>query len=151
MIARVSLFACALALCFAAHLRAADDDPDIFIHSSSYDGEAFKLVWAVKRSRLAAVPLWHEMTDETPISPHRAVTAATEFLRSRLGASVNLRVVDITMFQHGLELNAVVADLWAYTIDFESDPEPNRDDRPLLGVMVLMDGKVVVPVRQPAK
>ncbi len=137
--------------CCVAQTACSDDDPDIFIHSTSKQGSSTKLVWAVKRSRLTAIPIWHETVSEAPVSPHRAITAAMEFVQSRLGPSAHLRVVIITLFQEGIELNAVVPDLWAYTVSIECDPEPNDEDKELLNVMVLMDGKVVVPVHQPAR
>jgi hypothetical protein len=129
----------------------ADDDPDIFIHSTQNQGSAVKYVWAVKKSRLAALPHWDPVTAEAPISPHQAVTAAIEFVRDRCGASAHLRVSDIALYKRGLELNSVAPDVWTYTVSFDCDPEPPAGYRELLNVDVLLDGKVVVPVEKPEK
>src|SRR5438045_766451 len=83
MIARDLLFACALAICFAT-LSTVTGEDDVFIYSVHLDKQT-ELIWAIKRSRLVSIPPWREAVEETPLSPHRAVTAATEYLQSSVG------------------------------------------------------------------
>jgi hypothetical protein len=129
----------------------AEDDRDIFIHGSQLQGSAVKYEWSIKQSRLAALPQWDPAKAEAPVSPHQAVKAALEFARGRFGPSVKLSVRDIMLFTRGLERNPIAPEIWVYAISVECDPEPAEDYKASLGVDVLMDGKVVVPVEKPEK
>jgi len=51
----------------------------------------------------------------------------------------------------GIEKNPVARQLCMYEIWFMPDSLPPQPEQDLLTLMVLMDGKVVVPVKQPTK
>jgi hypothetical protein len=130
---------CSFALISTTQAALSGDDPDVFLFSRN--GSKSKWVWAVKQSRLSALPVWHETTEEVPLSPNRALVAAREFLRNRLGIN-DPRITAITLVPQGNHV-------WAYSILF--DAEVPEEDSALLDVRVLMDGKVIEPVKQPVK
>jgi len=144
------LVAATLSLCCGRKDVLAEDDPDVFMRSIG-ESSAPKYVWAIKQSRLSGLPRWDPAKSEVPVSPHQAVVAAIDYIHTRFGSLAKLRVIDISMFQQGLALNPVLPDVWTYTVSFDCDPEPPSDQRELLNVEVLMDGKVIVPVERPQR
>jgi hypothetical protein len=141
MITRCSLLACALALCCTPLPGvAAEDDPDVPMYSVGLD-EHTELVWTIKRSRLMAIPPWRQGAEEAPLSPHKAVTAASEYVQS-LGAHA-ATVVRIWMTRVGEDRD----NRWIYDVHFNADPLLEWDD-PRLRVAVAMDGKVIVPMKR---
>jgi hypothetical protein len=131
-----------VALTFVCNVQliAAADDPEVFI--SSRNGPDFKWVWQVKHSRMSSLPKWEEFAGEAPVSPHKAIIVAREFVRERLGIyTPHIIAVSLSPWDHGI---------WAYHVLFDSE-KVHAQEEPLLDVMVLMDGKVVVPVKQSVK
>src|SRR5437762_7445512 len=118
----------------------AADDPDVFLYAKG--GPELKWVWAIKQSRMSALPKWDELNGEAPVSPHKALVATREFLQTRLDIYTPLLI--------SVGLHRYHDDIWAYSIFFDSQKVSDHDE-PLLDVMVLMDGKVVVPVEQRLK
>ena len=127
------------------------DDPLLGVRYSGVDGTGYKYLWAVRQSRLTALPHCDPLTAEVPLSPHKAIVVATEFIRTQFPASVLLTPNTVTLLCRGIEKNPVAPCLWMYEIDFIADPFPSQPNQELLDVMVLMDGKVVVPIKQPVK
>lgn len=124
----------------AVGLAVAADDPEVFLYSKN--GPEFKWVWAIKQSRMSALPKWDELSSDAPVSPHQALLAGRDFLRTRFNINTpNIVSITLSNWDHGI---------WAYNIFFDAKT-PAEDDEPLLQVLVLMDGKVVVPVKQPVK
>ena len=110
--------------------------------------------WEIPRSLVAALPRWDPLVGEAPLSPHRAVAAATEYLRRRLGPSAQLTLSSICVGQSAVRpegSDAPGEQVWDYQILFDCEPEPPPEEQTLLNVMVLMDGSVVVPVARPSK
>ena len=103
------------------------------------------LFWAIKRSRLLAVPAWEPGRGEAPISPNKAVTVANDYVQNVLGVR-DASVLTIEMRQLGPSSN----NRWAYDVDYSSDP-PLLSDDPRLRVTVAMDDKVIVPEKRPAR
>jgi hypothetical protein len=140
-----------LLIACAVESACGDSDPLLMIHTAQFGKEPFKWVWAVPQSRLAAVAQFDPVAAELPISPHQAIAAASEFIRTQYPASTQLTLSMGMLLARGIEKNPVAEQLWMYEISFTPDPlpEPYQDD--LLRVMVLMDGKVVVPSKQPSQ
>lgn len=127
----------------------ADSDPSLMIHTAHWGDEAVEYVWAIPQSRLAAVAHYDPISAELPISPHQAITTATEFMRTQFPASVQLRADSCTLLTRGIEKNSVAGQVWMYEVSFFPEPLPEPFQSDLLSVMVLMDGKVVAPVKRP--
>jgi hypothetical protein len=145
MIARCSLLVCAVAICCAAlESVAAKDDPEVFIYSLHLDKQT-DLVWAIKRSRLMAIPVWHEGNEEAPLSPKKAVAIANEYVQSHLGVH-GASILWIYIRPIGNDSDH----RWMYDIDYSTDP-PLISDDPRLHVTVAMDGKVIVPEKRPPR
>jgi hypothetical protein len=139
MIARSSLLVCAFAF-YCSALRAAEDDPEVFIYSVHLDKQT-DLVWAIKRSRLLGIAPW-KGAEEAPLSPHKAVAVANKYVQEHLGGK-GASILRITMLPIGKGSDY----RWAYDIDYSTDP-PLFSEDPLLHVMVAMDAKVVVPEKR---
>jgi hypothetical protein len=143
MIAGVQILACALVLSSTVvSATAAEHDFDVFLFGVPLDQQT-DLVWAIKRSRLLAIPAWQPGGSEAPLSPNKAVSVANNYVQSVLGVH-GATVISIHMLQlgHGSD------NRWAYNIDYSLDP-PKRSDDPRLHVTVAMDGKVIDPVKRP--
>ncbi len=41
-----------------------------------------RFLWSIPRSKLAQLPRWDPLRDEVPLTPHKAATVATDFVRS---------------------------------------------------------------------
>ena len=139
MTARCSL-SVALATFCAIHFAVGADDPDVFLQSRNFAD--FKWVWAIKQSRASALPKWDPLVGEAPVSPHQAIMAGREFLKSRLGIDAP-NFINVVLYSIG-------DGAWAYTIHFDAKTS-TEDEQVLLDVWILMDGKVVVPVKQSVK
>jgi hypothetical protein len=142
-----------LALLFGcvAQSSVGDDDPLLNISYSGVEGTGYKYVWAIRQSRLATLPHCDPATAEVPVSPHQAIVAATEFMRMQFPPSSHLTPSSLVLLARGIEKNSVASQLWMYEIWFLPDSLPPQPEQALLTVTVLMDGKVVVPVKQPVK
>src|SRR5207237_2506787 len=123
---------------------AAGTDPDEFIMSRGFD-EQSELVWSIKRSRLESLPKWNEGVREAPCSVNKAASAAIEYI-NKLGLK-GLHVWYIGVF----ELHGGGDHQWAYNIQFASDLPDAEIPADADTVVVLMDGKILVPVKQPRK
>src|SRR4051812_2080117 len=131
----------AAVLCSALTLSSGAADPLIHIMCQQ-DGEAVRFVWQIRQSHLASLPPCEPLTAEVPVSPHTAVSAAAEFLALRFpGAKSHGCLVSLN--PRGLARNSVAEALWMYEIHFIYDPDVPH--RPLHTVVVLMDGRVLVP------
>ncbi|MEY2564306.1 MAG: hypothetical protein QOH88_2499 [Verrucomicrobiota bacterium] len=119
------------------------------IHTAHFGDETFEYVWAVPQSRLAAVVHYDPISAELPISPHQAMVIATEFIKTQFPASTQLRPDGCTILARGIEKNPLAGQVWMYDVSFYPDPLPEPFQSDLLSVMVLMDGKVVAPVKRP--
>jgi hypothetical protein len=140
MIVRYIVTVAAL-LCSSFAVSCDADDPLIHIMCQQ-EGEAVRFVWQIRQSHLASLPRCEPLTAEVPISPHRAVSAAAEFLAARFpGAKSHGYIVSLN--PRGLTPNPIAEELWMYEVHFIYDPE--LPHRPLHTVLVLMDGKVLVP------
>ena len=148
---RAALRSLTVSLCFAAPCSCSGDDVDVEVQRTRNQDASVRHIWQVKQSHLASLPRWDPTTSEAPVSPHQAVKAASEFMRDRFGASVQLHLVAIDLVPRGLAPNPVVGEIWTYTVSFDSNPEPPATESELTSVMVLMDGKVVVPVPESTK
>ncbi len=132
------LSSCALA-------TAAEDDSEVFLFSMGLD-EQSELVWAMKQSRLQAIPVWKPGgNQEAPLSPNKAVTVADEYVQNTLGVQ-GATAFTIHLMQLGLTDNH-----WAYDIGFTTNPPLYSDDPRLEHVHVAMDGKVIVPEKRPRR
>jgi hypothetical protein len=140
----------ALVLCCAAQLVWGADDPLLHIRNRSITGSGVEYVWEIRQSYLAALPHCDPLAADIPVSPHQAAAVAREFLRARLPSFEPLGV-DISLHATGIEKNPVAEELWMYDISFTYYPELPPAKRPLENVMVLMDGKVLVPVERPER
>jgi hypothetical protein len=146
MIARCLLLSLLIAV-YGATLAAAEDDSDVEIYWRGTD--KVKWVWAAKRSRLAALPEWDPAKGDPPVTPYKAILAARELLRNQLGVYAP-RLDIVSLSRIGAEWTPPGRSIWAYTIVFDSE-KPSEDDQVVLQVLVLMDGKVVVPTKQRVK
>jgi hypothetical protein len=146
----VAAFGVALFFCCAAQSVVPDDDPLLSIKGEDVGDQGTRVHydWAVRKSRLPALPSWNPSTAEAPVSPHKAAVAATEFLRTRFPPSAHLTMDRIALVRRALEKNPIAPELWTYEIVFLCDPQPAAAEQPMLTVVVLMDGRVVVPVRK---
>ncbi len=126
-------------------------DPLLMIHTAQFGKEPFEWVWAVPQSRAGAVAQYDPIAAELPVSPHQAIVSASEFIRTQFPASIQLRPESCMLLARGLEKNPVEGQLWMYEVFFSPDPLPEPFQSDLLSVMVLMDGKVVVPFKRPKK
>ena len=143
MIARCCLLVAVLAVsCGTLSTVTAEDDPEIFISGRRLSKDT-ELVWAIKRSRLMAVPLWHAGFEEAPLSPNKAVAIANDYIRNQLAVQ-GANVFRIFL----MPLRAESDDRWMYDIDYTTDGFLLSDD-PRLGVKVAMDGKVIIPEKRP--
>ena len=124
------------------------DDPLLFMFSATLRGTGVEYEWSIRQSHLAALPHCDPLNAEVPVSPHRAVTAAREFLRSRFHDVEASTVNDVFLRKQTLEMNPIAPHLWMYEVLFESPLAPLH---PLRNVIVLMDGKVLVPSERPEK
>jgi hypothetical protein len=144
MIARSCLLVGVVAICCAtSRIVTAEDDPEIFIYSVRPSKET-ELVWAIKRSRFMAIPVWHVGVAEAPLSPNKAVAIANNYVQAQLGVH-GASILWIYIRPIGSESD----DRWMYDIDYSTDP-PMISDDPRLHVSVAMDGKVIVPEKRPA-
>ena len=142
----------AFCVTIAASLMAGDSDPMLMLKGQGSGGVMH--FWEIPQSRVAALPRWDPLVGEAPLPPHRAVAAAAEFLRGRLGPSAQLTLSSICVGQTAVSpegSDAPGEQVWEYQILFHCEPEPAPELGPLLNVMVLMDGSVVVPVARPEK
>ena len=145
MIAR-HIFVIAL-LWYGLAVSRAADDPLINIMYRQEDDDV-RYVWEIRQSYLASLPRCDPTREEVPISPHQAITAAAEFLKSKFPGTPSYGC-SLFLNTRGLEPNPVAGELLMYEINFTYDPDiPHR---PLHTVIVLMDGKVLVPSEQPPK
>jgi hypothetical protein len=145
MIAHYSLLAATVAVCCTTFtVVTAQDDPEIFIYSVRPTKET-ELVWAIRRSRFMAIPVWHPGTAEAPLSPNKAVAIANDYVESHLGVH-GASILWIYIRPIGSDSE----DRWMYDIDYSTDP-PLISDDPRLHVSVAMDGKVIVPEKRPAR
>jgi len=128
-----------------------DNDPLLIISIWSFGNEPFEYVWAIPQSRAAALAHYNPIAKELPVSPHQAIVIAREFIRTQFPASTQLRPDDCMLLARGLEKNPVAGQLWIYEVSFSPDPLPQPFEPQLYSVMVLMDGKVVVPFKRPKK
>lgn len=119
------------------------------IHTARFGEQPLEYVWAVPQSRAAAVAHYDPIAAELPVSPHQAIVIASEFIQTQFPASTQLRPDLCMVVARGLEKNPVAAQLWMYEVSFTPDPLPDPFESDLYSVMVLMDGKVVVPVKRP--
>src|SRR6266540_6705755 len=110
MIARCFVLIGALVLSSCALATAAEDDSEVFLFSMGLD-EQSELVWAMKQSRLQAIPVWKPGgNQEAPLSPNKAVTVADEYVQNTLGVQ-GATAFTIHLMQLGLTDNH-----WAYDI-----------------------------------
>jgi hypothetical protein len=124
------------------------DDPLLNITTHSIQGSGVEYVWSIRQSHLASLPHCDPLHAEVPVSPHQAITAARDFLRSRF-PDFEPQGVDLFLLTRGLEPNPIAPELWLYEISFLSaSPDVQH---PLSTVRVLMDGKVLVPLERPEK
>jgi hypothetical protein len=135
-------------ICCALASACGGDDREVVVLQTKYVGQ-INYEWVVNESRLSRLPHWNPATDEPPLSLHQAVVAATEFARIRFGSSVRLDVGRIYLDRQGI--GASSPDIWIYEVHFACDPDPPYPESEFLQVIVLMDGKVVVPRQQPAQ
>ena len=142
----VALFCYCVAPCVGG-----SDDPLLNITSMAVDFAGYKYVWSVPQSRLGALPHCNPAAAEVPISPHQAIVAATEFMRTQFPSTKNLRADSVTLLARGIEKNPIASEVWIYEIGFLPDKLPPDSELDLFTAMVLMDGKVVVPVKTPIK
>lgn len=136
---------------YLAGITRGADDSTLLIHSSGVKGTGFKYVWSLQESRLAALPHCDPSASEVPVSPHQAIRAATEFIRTQFPASTELRTTSCTLLTRGVANDRVARDLWMYDVWFTPEPWPAQSEEGLLTVHVLMDGKVVVPIKEPSE
>ena len=142
--------AIALVIVVSGLARAAGcaEDPLLAITTSTIRGSGVEYAWCIRQSHLAALPPCDPLHAEVPVSPHQAIIAARDFLRSRF-PDFEAQGVDLWLLPRGLELNPVAPELWMYEISFLSgSPDVQH---PLSTVRVLMDGKVLVPLERPEK
>ena len=92
-----------------------------------------------------AIPAWHAGTEEAPLSPHKAVAIASQYVETQLGVHGS----DILWIQM-LRLGKDDDNRWAYDIYFSKDP-PLISEDPMLRVAVAMDGKLIVPEKRPPR
>ena len=138
------LLACVLVVSSSASsATAAEDDPEVFVYSLHIDKQT-DFVWAIKRSRLLAIPAWEPGRREAPVSPNKAVTIANDYVQNVLGVH-GASVMWINMRQLGTGND----NRWSYDVDYSSDPPLHSDD-PRFHVTVAMDGKVIIPERRPS-
>jgi len=140
MLSRFHLFFCAVVFSWAVRPSAAASDADVYIESRG-SGEKSDFVWTIKRSRLEALPAWDPFSQEAPLSPYKAVAAAAEFVKLRLGLE-RPEIWDVSLFRLPGRDN-----LWAYHVYFMAD-SVKEEDKPLLNVVVPPDGNVIVPVKR---
>jgi hypothetical protein len=145
MIARCFAVIWALVLSSCAPATTAENDPEVFLFSMGLD-EQSELVWAIKQSRLQAIPVWKPGgNEEAPLSPNKAVAEANDYVQNTLGVH-GATVFTIHLMQLGLTDNR-----WAYDIGFTTDPPLLSNDPRLEHVHVAMDGKVIVPEKRPRR
>jgi hypothetical protein len=145
MIMRCSIFACVLVLSSARlSATAAETDPEIFIFGRGLDDQ-FEWVWAMKRSRLLAVPPWEPGKSEAPLSPNQAVIVASDYLEKVVGVH-GAKPFAIQFITLGTGPDS--ENRWAYYIHFTTDPPLLSDDPRVNDVHVAMDGKVILPEKR---
>src|SRR5882724_4938630 len=108
----------ALLCCLAIQPVSSSEDPLLWIRYKGIEGTGYKYVWAIRQSRLAALPRFEPSVAEVPVSPHQAIVTAIEFIRTQFPASMHLTLDTVTLLQRGIENNPVVRSLWMYEIDF---------------------------------
>jgi hypothetical protein len=149
-----ALTTCALiSCCCYAQSPLLDDDPEVTITNLADSTVGFRYVWAVRRSSLSALPRWDPLGGEVPLSPHDAVVKATEFVRNRFPVSAKVSVLSISLSLAGAGRGydrPPLQGIWAYQINFRYD-QATAAEKALLNVMVLLDGRVVIPVVTPLK
>jgi hypothetical protein len=134
-----------LLLCAVRPARG-DSDPLLMIHTVHFGHEPFEYVWAVRQSRAVANAQYDPIAGELPVSPHQAIVIANSFIRTQFPASTQLRPITCSLLPMGHEKNPVVKEVWMYEVDFLAEPGPLQSD--LCSVMVLMDGKVIIPFKR---
>jgi hypothetical protein len=145
MSVRGSALFCALVLITAViAATAAETDPEIFIFGRGIDKQ-FEWVWAIKRSRLLAIPSWEPGKGEAPLSPNHAVVIASDYLDKVVGV-YGAKPFAIQLITLGN--SAETENRWAYYIHFMTDPPMLSDDPRVSDVHVAMDGKVIVPEKR---
>jgi hypothetical protein len=131
---------------------AADNDRVLMLRGEGLAGTMY--TWEIPQSSVAALPRWDPLRHEVPLSPQQAAVAATKFLHDRFGPSAQLVIESLCLQQSAVRpegTEAPGAQVWDYQILFDCKPKPPSKEIPLLNVMVLMDGKVVVPTAKPYK
>ena len=139
------IVAVAALLCLSLPKSNGADDPVIHIMCWQ-EGAPVSFVWEIRQSQLAALPRCEPLSCELPVSPHQAVTAAAEFLAKRF-PGMKHHGYSLSLHPRGLAANAVAKELWVYEVHFMYDLDVPH--RPLHTVMVLMDGRVLVPAERP--
>ena len=135
----------AVALCGVGQVVAADDDPLLQLKKAR--DEHAEYVWALRRSEIDVAPRWDPLKAEAPLSPYQAVAAAEKYLQERYGSSVHLHTPGmLSLSKRSVEEyhGDPVPDVWVYDILFASDSVALNVSE-VLDVMVLLNGKVIVP------
>jgi hypothetical protein len=148
MIVRCFAFVCAFVVSTVV-LGAAtpETDPEVFIFGRGLDDQ-FEWVWAMKRSRLLAVPRWDPGKSEAPLSPNQAVIVASDYLEKVVGVR-GAKPFAIQLITLGSGPDS--ENRWAYHIHFTTDPPLLSDDPRVNDVHVAMDGKVIFPEKRPRR
>jgi hypothetical protein len=122
-------------------------EPNRALFSSHVDGARWEFV--VRDADLDACPVWQESADHPPLAPRAAARAAQALLRPLVEQAD-------TWEQDEISLRPILGHpgAWVYLVRFLTPLPPAKPGtvgsslRGQLSVVVLMDGRAVVPHRQ---
>ncbi len=137
-----------------AFTQITDSDPEITLADESDYITGYHYIWKIPRPVISKLPKWNPTVSEVPLSPHKAVQIATDYLVSTLPRKAKLSILDISLSPQGADQDFKKPELqsiWGYQISFTADPEPPAKDKAGLNVMILLDGTVVKPEVSPLK
>ena len=114
---------------FERYVGAPQDDPEI-----AFKGVSSTVDWTIKRSRLAELPSWRDMSGNPPVSTHQAISVAEKFLQSRLGSSIRFRLVNLLLYREHFQGDVGLPNPWVYFLSFSCDSPLQETERDLLGL-----------------
>jgi hypothetical protein len=136
----------------SSNAQMTDSEPQITLTDLSDGITGFHYIWRVPRSTLVAQPKWIPEVSEVPLSPHKAALIASKYVASLLPQKTKLSIINMSLSPQGEYPPLPTHDAWwGYQISFSADPEPSAKDKPLLQVLILLDGTIVKAEVSPLK
>jgi hypothetical protein len=134
----------ALVVALQSHVAHGAEGTDVTLVDFKDGITGFRYLWQVPVLTLEHVPKWDVLGEDPPLTIRVAIGTAARAVRSALSVKTNLSLYSVSLEKHMLK-NKRVTEVWVYHISFEAVPAPTTEKKPLLEILILMDGTVVQP------